>query len=144
MYLIQQVTKQSTGEILGFFYDFGRQIFIQGCITMSGRSIRKDIKAFYPGTAIPFRILVTGRRVSHEWNPITNTYITKDSYSGTLEVMFPNNATYMNTEKLMETIFEGQVFGGCTLPEFEAPKCKTPKMYKSFIEKILKGDKTDE
>lgn len=138
MYLIQQVTKQSTDEILGFFYDFGKQIFIIGCENMTGRSIRKDIQALYPGTAIPFKILVKGYKTNHMWDPNTKTYRNAESYSGTLEVTFPDNPTYMNTDKMIEVIIEKQLLGGSSLPDFDVPKSRTPKMYKDLIDGVLK------
>lgn len=139
LYLIQQVTKKPTDEILGFFYDFGKEVFIIGVQNMAGRSIRKDIQAMYPGTAIPFKILVKGQKSHRAWNQATGQYINKDSYSGTLEVTFPDNPTYMDTEKLMDVIMEKALLGGSHLPDFEAPKSRTPKLYKDLIEQILKG-----
>lgn len=131
MYLIQQVTKLPSDEILGFFYDFGKEVFVVGIKNMAGRSIRKDIQALYPGTAIPFKILVKGYK-GYGQGP-----------SGSIEVTFPDNSTYMDTEKLMEMIMEKTLLGGSSLPDFEAPKSRTPKLYKDLIEQVLKG-KTDE
>lgn len=130
MYLIQQVTKQTTDEILGFFYDFGKQIAIEGIAKMEGRSIRKDIQAMYPNTAIPFKILVKGHRGYGQ------------GASASVEVTFPDNPTYMDTEKLMEMIMEKQLLGGSSLPDFEPPKSRTPKMYKTLIEEVLKNGQT--
>jgi hypothetical protein len=127
MYLIQQTTKQSTDEILGFFYDFGKEVFIIGVQNMSGRSIRKDIQAMYPGTAIPFKLLVK----AHKWHA---------GIGGSLEVTFPDNPTYMNTEKLMEMIMEKTLLGGASLPDFDAPKSRTPKLYKDLIQQVLRKD----
>lgn len=143
MYLIQQVTKKPTAEIIGFFYDFGKQIFITGCENMTGRSIRKDIQILYPGTAIPVKILVKGEKTYNIWNEKTKRYTSGDSFSGTMEVTFPDNATYMDTEKIVDMIVEQELLGGCSLPDFEAPKSRTPKMYKDLIDQVLKG-KDDE
>lgn len=118
MYLIQQVTKQSTDEILGFFYDFSKEVAIEGMAKMKGRSIRKDIQIMYPNTCIPFRILVNGS---------IKPYGAKAS----IEITFPSNPTYINTEKLTEMIIERELLGGSALPDFEAPKSRTPKMYKA-------------
>lgn len=130
MYLIQQVTKQPTDQILGFFYDFGKQVAIMGIENMEGRSIRKDIQAMYPGTAIPFKMLVKGHRgyggVNGGGGPNAN-----------IEVGFPDNPTYMDTEKLMEMIMEQTLLGGSALPDFEAPASRTPKMYRDLIKEIL-------
>lgn len=143
MFLIQQVTKQPTADIIGFFYDFGKQVFIVGCENMSGRSIRKDIQILYPGTAIPVKVLVKGHKSHQIWNEKTRSYVSGESYSGTMEVTFPDNPIYMDTTKIVDMIVEQQLLGGCTLPDFEAPKSRTPKMYKDLIEEVLKG-KPDE
>lgn len=133
MYLIQSTTNQSSDEILGFFYDFGKQVLIDGLKNMktNQRSIRKDIQAMYPGTAIPFRLLVEAARASY--------------YGGTyIYVSFPDNANWMDTKDLLEVIIERSLLGGSSLPNFEAPPSKTPKMYKELIAKVLKGEKADE
>jgi hypothetical protein len=132
MYLIQQVTKQPTDEILGFFYDFGKEVFIVGMKNMEGRSIRKDIQAMYPGTVIPFKMLVKGHK-GYGQGP-----------SGNIEVTFPDNPTYMDTDKLMDMIMEKQLLGGTSLPDFDPPASRTPKMYKDLIKQVLKGPKKDE
>lgn len=139
MYLIQQVTKQPTAEIIGFFYDFGKQVFITGCENMTGRSIRKDIQLLYPGTAIPVKMLVKADKTYNIWNEQTKRYVSGDGYSGTCEVTFPDNPIYMNTDSIIDMIVEQQLLGGATLPDFEAPKSRTPKMYKDLIEQVLKG-----
>lgn len=131
MYLIQQITKQPTDEILGFFYDFGKEVFIIGMENMGGRSIRKDIQAMYPGTDIPFKMLVKGYK-GYGQGP-----------TGTIEVTFPDNPTYMDTEKLMEMIMEKVLLGGTSLPPFEPPKSRTPKMYKDLIQQVLKGKQNE-
>jgi hypothetical protein len=130
MYLIQQVTKQSTDEILGFFYDFGKEIFIIGIKNMktNQREIRKNIEALYPGTAIPFLINVEGGKRGYG----------ELGFGATIKATFPDNATYMDTEKLMEVIIEKTLLGGSSLPDFEPPRSHTPKMYKDLIREVLK------
>jgi hypothetical protein len=130
MYLIQQVTKQPTDEILGFFYDFGKQVFLEGMEKKTGRSIRKDIQAMYPNTAIPFKMLVTGYK---------STYGGIVGIAGEVEVTFPDNPTYMDTSKLIDIIMEKTLLGGSSLPDFEAPASRTPRMYKDLIAQVLKG-----
>ena len=134
MYLIQTTTNQSTDEILGFFYDFGKQVLIDGLKNMktNQRSIRKDIQAMYPGTAIPFKLLVEATKPSTYGG---NSYI---------YISFPANSTWMDTKHLLDVIVERSLLGGSSLPNFEAPPSKTPKMYKDLIAKVLKGEKFDE
>ena len=133
MYLIQQVTKQPTDEILGFFYDFGKEVFIVGIQNMktNQREIRKNIEALYPGTAIPFLLNVEGGKRGYNGLP----------YGGTIKATFPTNTSYMDTEKLMELIMEKTLLGGSSLPDFDAPPSRTPKMYKTLIDQVIKGTK---
>lgn len=139
MYLIQNVTKQSSDEILGFFYDFGKQVLIIGIDNMEGKSIRKQIEGLYPGTVIPFKVLVKGRKQDYAWDDASRKYINlkEPAYNGHIEVTFPDNPTYLNTEKLMELIMEKELLGGSSLPDFEAPKSRTPKLYRELIKQIL-------
>lgn len=139
MYLIQQVTKQPTDEILGFFYDFGKQVFIIGCQNMKGSQgdIRKNIEALYPGTAIPFLINVEGGK-QRLYDPNDDDE-DKLQYKGTIKATFPTNTVYMNTDKLMDMVMEKTLLGGSSLADFEPPKSRTPKMYKDLIKGILKN-----
>lgn len=136
MYLVQQVTGQSSDEILGFFYDFGKEIFIIGIKNMkeNQRDIRKNVEAIYPGTAIPFLINVEGGKRGYG----------DLGYGGTILATFPSNPIYMETEQLLEMIVEKNLLGGSSLPPFEPPKCHTPKMYKDLIKHVLekKPDET--
>lgn len=136
MYLIQQTTKQPTDEILGFFYDFGTKVVEMGAEQMKGSSIRKEIHDFYPGTSIPFKMLVTGSKTYH-WNPISKIHEDERSFSGNIEVCFPSVAAYVDNTKLMEIVAEKALLGGSNMPEFEKPEPKTPKMYKKLVEDIL-------
>lgn len=139
LYLVQQITGETSDEILGFFYDFSKQVFTEGMHNMkpNQREIRKKIEAMYPGTSIPFLITVDGSRLKN-FNEEGTFY-----YSGDACVTFPQNPSYMNTEKLMDVIIERQLLGGSSLPQFEPPPSKTPKMYKALIKKVLAGEKNE-
>ena len=128
MYLIQSVTKQNSAEIMGFFFDFGKAVLLQGVEKMEGRSIRKDIRDYYPGTAIPFKLLVEASK-----------YGSEAVKGGSIYVEFPDNAMYIKTDELMTMVFERELLGSSGVPDFEQPKSKTPKMYRELIEQVLKG-----
>lgn len=128
MYLIQSVTKQNSAEILGFFFDFGKAVLLKGVENMDGRSIRKDIRDYYPGTAIPFKLLVEASKWGSE-----------AVKGGDIYVQFPDNVTYVKTADLMDMIFERAVLGTSAIPDFEQPKVKTPKLYKDLIKEVLNG-----
>lgn len=127
MYLIQQTTKQSSDEILGFFFDFGRQVLKVGLENMTGSTIRKDIRDIYPGTAIPFKILVEGG----------NRYWQNNEAHGTIYISFPDNPEYIDSQKIIEFVMERELLGQVSMPEFEQPSSRTPKLYKDFIAQVL-------
>lgn len=129
LYLIQQTTKQPSDEILGFFYDLGKEIIVQGAAAMKSqqRSIRKDIQDMYPGTTIPFKLLCEANR----WRT------TEPLARATISVIFPDNPTWMRTDHLMDMIVEKQLLGASSIPDFEPPKSRTPKMYKDLIKEVL-------
>jgi hypothetical protein len=87
---------------------------------------------------------VKGQKTQHTWNPQTRQYVTAPSISGIAEATFPENSSFMDTDKIVEMIVEKQLLGGSTLPDFEAPPTRTPKMYKDLIKQVLKGPKKDE
>lgn len=133
MYLIQQVTGKPSHEILGFFYDFGKEVFSIGIKNMktNQREIRKNIEDIFPGTAIPFKILVKAYRpYKEEWA------------RGTVEIGFPDNPSYMNqkeVDEMITVILENSLLGTNTnLPLFQAPAPRANKMYKDLIVKALK------
>jgi hypothetical protein len=129
LYLIQQNTKQPTEDILGFFYDFGKEVLIKGIegMKVGQRNIRKDIRDFYPNTAIPFKMLVESYR-GHS-GQIFRSHIS---------VSFPSNITPMNTKEIINLIAERHLLGGSSLPAFEKPRVESPKMYKKLIKEVLK------
>ncbi len=139
MYLIQQTTKLPTEEILGFFYDLGMKVAEIGIDNMEGRGIRKDIRDNFPGSPVPFKLLVKGKK-RRQYTPSgwTNT----EEFYGEIEVTFPDVSRSVDQKALIEKIFERSVLdAGDPLPEFPQPKTKTPKMYKDLIESAIQGRK---
>lgn len=129
MCLIQQATNQSTDEILGFFYDLGKEIMVLGLSKVTGKAIRAKIIEFYPGTSIPFTLLVKATKPKGNWVGFCQ-----------INVLFPcNRIATVDTKKLMEMIFEKQLLDAPSLLNFEAPKAKIPKLYKDLVEKTIKS-----
>lgn len=136
MYLIQQITNKPSAEILGFYYDLGKQIFEIGLKNMktNQREIRKVVEDMYPGTAVPFKMLVKARRGYKE-----------NHAHGSVEITFPDNAVYMNREEIeamMTDLMENSLLGAeHQFPAFTSPPPVAGKMYKKLIEEILRGKK---
>jgi len=138
MYLIQQTTNLPTDEILGFFHDFGTQILKLGAEKMKGHSIRKDIRDFYPDTAIPFKMLVTGHKGYYNYNAQTKQHEREEeTFSGRIEVCFPDAPSYVDNTQLMNMIMEKALLGGTSMPPFEKPEPRAGKMYKKLVEDVL-------
>lgn len=141
MFLIQETSKLPTEEILGFFYDLGVRVAEIGIDKMEGRGIRKDIRDDFPGTAIPFKLLVKGRK-TRQWTP--SGYTNADEFWGSIEVTFPDKSRGVDQKALMEKIVERSLLDGESLPNFPKPKSKTPKMYKDLIAEVFKKETANE
>lgn len=141
MFLIQETTKLPTEEILGFFFDLGVRVGEIGIENMEGRGIRKDIRDDFPGTSIPFKLLVKGRK-QMRWTP--SGYTKDNEFSGNIEVTFPDKTRGVDQKALMEKIVERSLLDGESLPNFPKPKSKTPKMYKDLIAEVFKKEITNE
>lgn len=139
MYLIQQTTKLPTEEILGFFYDLGMKVAEIGIEKMEGRGIRKDIRDVFPGSCVPFKLLVKGR-LQRQWMP-GGGYGTTDEFWGSIEITFPDKSRSVDQKALLEKIVERSLLDGESLPNFPQPANRTPKMYQDLIESAIKGTK---
>jgi hypothetical protein len=148
MHLIQEVTKRPPIEILAFFYELSEQVADIGSKTAmkdGNRRIRKKIVEYFPGTSIPFRILVTGSRRTVYQKGAHGNYSTHDgSFECWAEVGFPENRTYIKekdlrviTDALMEKALLDAPLDNVVLPEFAKPVIKTPKMYKPLMDAFL-------
>lgn len=140
MYLIQQTTKLPTEEILGFFYDLGMKVAEIGIDNMEGRGIRKDIRDVFPGSCVPFKLLVKGRK-QRQWTP--TGYSNTDIFHGEIEVTFPDKTRSVDQKALLEKIVERSLLDGESLPNFPQPAIKTPKMYKDLMAQVIEGMKKE-
>lgn len=131
MYLIQDVTKLSTEEILGFFYDLGCKFAAIGFEAMEDlrtQSMRKEIIDYFPNTSIPFRMLVKGNKERYA-----------KTQRASIEISFPKKFNQIDTKKLIEQVLEVSLLGAApTLPPFPKPKTKTPRLYKDIIKQVFR------
>ena len=91
------------------------------------RAIRKVIQDYFPGTDVPFLLLVKAYR---------SPYSANEDVSGSIEVTFPKASMMVDQKRLMDSIAERALLDGSTMPEFERPQVKTPKLYKNLIEEV--------
>jgi hypothetical protein len=144
MYLIQDVTKKPTAEILNFFYELAGQVAQVGFKTRKGRGIDKRIDDYFPGTSIPFHMRLKGHPGHNNmtWDPTTRRYAQveeKYDYSAFVDVGFPERITKINEDVLNEAavaIMEKHLLGGdgMDLPAFERPVQSSGKMYKKLMD----------
>jgi len=124
VYLIQQTNQQRTEEILGFFTDLSYELLNIGMSNMTGQSIRKNVIAMYPDTAIPFNLLLTCRK------------------NGGLAVIIITFAVipfgHINMDKLQNTIQDSLLLGGEGLASIPRPEMKVTKIYQELIAKATK------
>lgn len=140
LYLIQDVTKRPTAEILNFFNELGKAVSEIGTEKRTGSGIRKDITDYFPGTSIPFHMLVKGHKRNQNWNNQTKMYEGISEFMMCyVEIGFPDKAMHIKAQDLDEiavAIMEKALMDGeeVNMPLFVKPEFKSPKMYKSLMD----------
>lgn len=120
-YLIQNITGDSTQEILGYFYGISQ--FVVDDINKSSRArwLDKNIILFYKETPITYRLRISGSGPSSKYS---------DKPSVSIDVTFPKENSSFDLTNLMDAIVEsglGLSTEENTMPLFEKPMFKTPK-----------------
>lgn len=141
MHLVQEITKRPTAEIIAFFYELTSQVAEIGADNRRGRSIRKHIVDYFPGTSVPFKLLVKGWKSSTaDWDQATKQYVNRrEVFSCEATVSFPESRMYMKEEELKRiqtALMEKALLGGedVVVEEFKKPEIRTPKMYKPLMD----------
>lgn len=115
-YLIQQVSGDSTQEILGYFH--GIAMFVGEDIAKKSKAswITKDIILFYKETPIPFRLII------HGGSPTTKVAMN-------VEVCFPKKSVEQDVTDLMDKVLEVGLglIEEDPMPKFGKPELKSPK-----------------
>lgn len=122
-YLVQNITGDSTQEILGYFY--GITQFVVDDINKSSRArwLDKNIILFYKETPITYRIRITGS------GPTSRSSRYSDTPSVNVEVTFPKENSSFDVTELMNAVVESGLglADEQNMPRFEKPELKTPK-----------------
>lgn len=139
LYLIQDVTKKPTAEILNFFNELGKAVSEIGTEKRTGQGIRKEITDFYPGSSIPFHMLVKGHKRNQNWNNQTRSYEGISEFMMCyVEIGFPDKALHIKAQDLDEiavAIMEKALMDGeeVEMAPFVKPEFRSPKMYKDLM-----------
>lgn len=142
MYLIQDVTKRPSIEIINFFHELATQVAELGQLKKTGHGIHKKIDDYFPGTSIPFHMELEGRpNRAYDFN--TRKYVDGETFSCLVNVGFPNRSTYID-DKVFEEIGDflmEKALLGVEVPAdspanqpFVRPEVKSPKMYKDLMD----------
>lgn len=140
MYLVQDVTKRPSAEILNFFNELTVQVAEIGFKNKKEhqRSIHKKIDDYFPGTSIPFHLELKGLTIRPHVD-----WTTKAERPGYLQaevsIGFPDRATYIKEDVLKEievALMEKALLGGedINIPPFEKPPQSSGKMFKQLMD----------
>lgn len=142
MYLIQDVTKRPSIEIINFFHELSTQVAELGQLKKTGYGIHKKIDDYFPGTSIPFHMELEGRP-NREYDYKTSQYKDGEKFMCTVNIGFPNRSTYID-DKVFEEIGDflmEKALLGVEVPAdspanqpFVRPDVKSPKMYKDLMD----------
>lgn len=118
-YLIQQVTKDSTQEILGYFYGISTFVIDDVYRKSKASYVNKDIVLFYKDTAISFRLRL-------HCSGIQNS--SAERKQQTVSVSFPSSEENQNITDLMTKVVESGLglIEEEEMPRFDKPILKTP------------------
>jgi hypothetical protein len=149
MYLIQEITQKPPAEIVAFFYELAVQIAEIGAANKmaekhggSRRAMRKKVTDYFPGTSVPFNMLVKGqKRTMGTWNSRTNLYENQhEAYSCRVEVGFPETKQYIPEDELkavsdalMERALLEAPMDGVKIPEFKRPVIRSNRMFEDLM-----------
>jgi len=122
-YMIQQITGDSTQEILGYFH--GIATFVGDDVAKTSKATRwieKNVILFYKETSIPFRLRIDAGRLS-------------DNMKLSVSVGFPKKSVEQDVSALMSKVVEvglGLAEEGLDdMPKFDKPILKTPRCLRS-------------
>jgi hypothetical protein len=143
MYLIQDITKRSSAEILNFFYELTTQVREVGLANRTGNGIHKKIADFFPGTSIPFHVEVRGQCRIDQYDLVTRKYSGVPYFKCQADIGFPTEITVSVNEKALEdnavALMEKALLDAEDVPvaAFVRPQPKTPKMYKKLMDSFV-------
>lgn len=136
-FLIQQVTGDSTREILSYFYSLATFTAEQAVKESKARHISKKVILMYKDTSIPYKLEIYS---GYQWrkNKVVDFQV---------NLRFPQESAHVDCKNLMNEIAElglGLISEEThPLPKFEKPTFQTPRFLKQLrleYEKRFKDD----
>lgn len=142
MYLIQDVTKRPSIEIINFFHELSNQIAEIGQQNRTGNGIIKKIDDYFPGTSIPFHLELKGSP-SRRYDYQAKKYIEAEVFRCDVSIGFPEQSTYIADDVFNEIgdFLMEKALLGIEVPAdspanapFKRPETFSPKMYKDLMD----------
>lgn len=136
-FLIQQVTGDSTREIMSYFYDLAMFTAESSVRESNARNLSKSVVLTYKNTAIPYRLDIW---THYRWQQ-------KETVPIFVDLRFPKESGHLDCTSFANEIAEiglGLVSEETlTMPKFDKPTFKTPRFLKQLrleYEKRFKDD----
>lgn len=122
-YVIQQVTGDSTQEILSYFFRVAQFALIEICKKTKANYLNKTIILHYKDTPIVYAIKIFAGSLHSEPRADIN-------------VKFPSKSQQFDVKELMMSIVESglELTDSHNLPKFNRPELKTPKCLRKVKE----------
>lgn len=142
MFLIQDVTKKHSADILSFFGRLSNKIITIGLEAKKGKGgIDKQIDDYFPGTSIPFHMRIKGHKDRGNWDYKANKRNENNVYNCSVEVRFPQSDLYID-EKIFDkaemSLTEASILE--TEPNdiapFIKPEIRSPVMFKKLMDEF--------
>lgn len=128
-YSIQQITKDSSQEILTYFYGIASFVIDDLVKTSTAYFIDKSIVLFYKETALCYRLHISGL------GPKKVIQYGRNTANFAINVSYPRESSNFDVTNLLNAAVEtglGLNSEQSTIPPFNRPQLKTPRCLKSI------------
>jgi hypothetical protein len=121
MYLIQQVTGDTTEDILFYFFNLASSIIEETFAKSRARQYHRTLGWHYRSTAVPYKLEIYG-----SWMDKSKIYV---------GVKFPQSRSDVDVATMVNNLVERglQLDNAESLPKFENPKTKIPQGFKRLL-----------
>lgn len=144
MYLIQDVTKKPSAEILNFFYELSRALSEESIKKVKNhqRYLKRTATDYFPDSSVPFHVLVKGDipyhiQRGHKWEN------NNDVWDFTVEVGFPDETSPMPEDELQRVnieLMENALFDAghhVEAPKFMKPEFKSSESLRKLMNSFM-------
>ena len=124
LYVIQQLTKESSIDILNYFYEMAIVVADDAATSSKAYRLFKTIQMPYKDTVIPFKLCIWGMEPLKEM-------LRSGAYNVCVDVKFKSKWGRRSIDNFSDTLMErGLELCKDDLPPFDVPKLRTPRCLK--------------